>query len=113
MIVENKLEFGYGDIAVGSGCGIITFQSFKPHAEVGSEISGSIEYYGDEIKMHISYEEGNSLIKLLLAIQDKYINKFIFKDYIFDFSYYNKGSIDVCLRHIKSAMERYTFCMAC
>lgn len=113
MIIDNKIMFGYGDIAVGATVDIITFQQFKPPAECGNHVNDNVEFIGEQIILYISHEEYHELNKYLSSVSNKDISVFTFKDYIFDFSNYNKESVIVVKRKLCQAKNLYILALAC
>ena len=114
MIEGKRLKFGYGDICVRSD-GLtrrIIFQQFKSPAECGGNVPEDVEYIGDKIILEFSYEDYCEFSRYLEKVSDKKITNFIFKEYIFDFANFNKESINVCKKHLNSAMQYYFMCMA-
>ena len=114
MIEGNRLKFGYGDICVGSD-GLtqkMSFQQFKPPAKCGDRVSEDVEYIGDEIILQFSYEDYCEFSKKIEQVSNKESTEFLFKGYAFDFTNFNKESIDVCKKHLNSAMRWYFRCMA-
>ena len=115
MIDNNILKFGYGDISVGA-FGLppaITFQQFKPPAKVGSEVGEHVEFIGEKIVIKLNHEDYVELCDLLDQVKNKEILIFDFKDYIFDFTNYNIGSIEVVERHATNSMHWYFATLAC
>ena len=85
MIKQNKFEFGYGDIAVGSDwCGKISFQSIKPPTLVGNSIPDGTEYLDDEVILTLTYEELIMMETLLKDVKNNTSLTFDFKEFIFD-----------------------------
>ena len=114
MINGNRLKFGYGDIVVGSD-GLtqrMSFRQFKPPAKCGDQVLDDVEYIGYEIILKFSYEDYCEFSKKLEQVYNKETTDFIFKGYIFDFANFNKESINVCKKHLNSAMQYYFMCMA-
>lgn len=114
MIEGNRLKFGYGDIAVGSS-GLnqtMRFQQFKPPTICGSSVSDDVEYIGEAITIDLSYKDYCEFNENLNLVSAKIITEFTFKGYIFNFENYNKESINVCKKHLESAMQWYFMCMA-
>ena len=114
MINGNRLKFGYGDICVRSD-GLtqrMSFQQFKPHTECGGNVPEDIEYIGEEVVLQISYEEYCEFNKYFEQVYNKETTEFIFKGYVFDFTNFNEESINVCKKHLNSAMQCYFMCMA-
>ena len=114
MINGNRLKFGYGDICVKSDALTqkMSFQQFKPPAKCGDMISGDVEYIGNEIVFEISYEDYCEFGKYLEQVSNKETVEFYFKGYMFDFTNFNEESINVCKKHLNSAMRWYFMCMA-
>lgn len=114
MIEGNVFKFGYGDICVGAdSTGQISFQQFKPPACCGEYLYGKdIEFIGEKIIIKLSFEESNILYKYLKEVECQKITQFTFKDYIFDFTNYNKESIAVCKRKVQEAVRLLIMCIA-
>lgn len=102
MINENVLEFGYGDIAVGANPAflLLTFQGIKPPHKCGARLNKCIEHIGyTGHPITISFESEKECLEfkeLLTRVENKEIELFEFKSFIFDFSNYNEESIKVC-----------------
>ena len=114
MINGNRLKFGYGDICVKSDALTqkISFQQFKPPAECGYNVPEDVKFIGNEIILEFSYEDYCEFSKYLEQVSDTEITDFIFKGYMFDFANFNEESINVCKKHLNSAMRMYFLCMA-
>ena len=101
MIDGKILKFGYGDIAVGNVGFYMQLTPFKPPVEVGTSCkdlfsNGDIIPIGEVVK--IKFETFNDFTELKCKLEDvcNTIQKsFEFKGYTFDFSNYNKVSIEV------------------
>lgn len=110
MIKDNRIEFGYGDVAVGSCCmGYITFTNIKPPQEVGKDLldEDNIEY-GHSIR--IFEDTAYELLHLVKTVSDN--NRIIeYKGYILDFSNFNQKSLDVVLHNAKNMVN--TMILAC
>ena len=114
MINGNRLKFGYGDICVRSD-GLtrrIIFHQFKPPGACGDKVLDDVKFIGNEIILEFSYENYCEFSKYLEQVSDTEITDFIFKGYIFDFANFNEESINVCKKHLNSAMQYYFMCMA-
>ena len=114
MIEGKRLKFGYGDICVISD-GLtqrMSFQQFKPPEKCGSRVPEDVKFIGNEIILEFSYEDYCEFSKYLEQVSDTEITDFIFKGYIFDFANFNEESINVCKKHLNSAMQYYFMCMA-
>lgn len=114
MIDGNRLKFGYGDICVGANeltCSM-HFQQFKPPAKCGDRVSEDVEFIGEEIVFHFSYDDYCEFSKNLDQIFAKKITEFTFKGYVFDFSNYKEESVNVCREKLNNAMRQYFLCLA-
>lgn len=98
MIKGNTIEFGYGDVVVGvdqfKRCLIIT--NIKPPVACGTkfrkvEDTNDVEF-GESIEI---YEDNlHDIYNLVCTVNEK--NKIVkYKQWIFDFSNYNKESVRV------------------
>ena len=99
MIIENRLIFGYGDIGVGFNNFGLTFTQLKPPAEVGATLNP--EYcskheieFGKEYNLTMNLDDVHELKRMINKVT-KNNCIFEYKGFIFDFSKYNEGSIDV------------------
>lgn len=112
MIDARVVKFGYGTVVVGSYYTELTIQAIKPPQEVGGLLTEDtqVEYIGERIKFPMSkyYHE---LKEKLEAIQGPC--SITFCGYIFDFTNYNRKSIDVILSHAQSAYRNYIRLIAC
>ena len=115
MINKNRIYFGYGDICVGSNSllMVMTFQQFKPPADVGSTVEKDVNFVSEEKVIHFNINNYETFNKLLKQVKNDEIRIFEFDGLIFDFSNYDVSSVDVCIGHFNSAMQQYYFCMAC
>lgn len=117
MIEGNTLKFGYGDIAVSTKGLKLYFTPFKPPVEVGTPCddlfkNGDIEAIGEPIS--IGFSDLKDFTELLKKLKDVDENKvFEFKGYIFDFTNYNKISVEVLERGRKIIYLRYISLSAC
>lgn len=117
MIEGNTLKFGYGDIAVRTTGLKLTLVPFKPPVEVGTHCtklfeSGEIEAIGEPI--HIEFTDFKDFKELQKKLEDVYENKiFEFKGYIFDFTNYNKTSVEIIEYARKFIYTRYLKLSAC
>lgn len=108
MINDKILQFGYGDIAVGSldfkQC--ITFQMIKPPQECGCEINKDAELLGEQIYIKIwDYNDYSVLNKLLSDAKDYPTQRiFNFKGYTFDFTNFSTESIRAVTGQLKHAV---------
>ena len=115
MITENIIKFGSGDIGVGLGCQIITFQQIKPPKQCGERFAfEDVEFVSHKISIEISdICEYAYLHSLLQQINDKEINSFEFKGYIFDFTEFNEQSVNVVKSKLDACMRLYMLALAC
>lgn len=116
MINANRLEFGYGDIAVGSYpiTQELTFTGFRPPGVPGeSLVDKDIEILTETIKIHITLDSYSELKKKLRGILDRRYVIFGFEGYTFDFSNYNEGSVKACIHNLDNAISNYIFLLAC
>ena len=116
MINGNRLEFGYGDIAVGSYplTQELTFTGFRPPATPGeSLVDKDLELLTETIKIHIDHYLYGELKEKLQGILDRRYVIFGFEGYTFDFSNYNEESVKVCICNLDNAMLNYIFLLAC
>lgn len=112
---ENIIKFGYGDICVGAdACGrAMIFQRFKSPINCGDTVNlESVELIGKEIVIKINAKDYREFNELLLKVETKKLDKFVFKDYIFDFTNYNEKSIEVCKEKSNEAMRLYLLALA-
>lgn len=114
MIKGNTIYFGYGDVGVGSDylIGCMIFTNIKPPQEIGSKLGEKIKNNEPEIgKELVVYEkECYDLLNVFKTVTED--NKIVkYKEYTFDFSNYNIGSINVCLRHANNTVN--TMLLAC
>ena len=65
------------------------------------------------ITFDISIDDFYELEKQLNKVKSREIVEFEFKDYIFDFSMYNKESIEVVRTDLYKSMEDFIICFAC
>ena len=115
MINCNKLEFGYGDIAVGfkRHSSSLIFQNIKPPVKCGSNVNDvDVEYIGDKIIISLNFKSYKNLLKLLTEVENKIQSRFEFEEYIFDFTNYNIESINAIRYCSNEAMKFYLLAMA-
>lgn len=116
MIKGNTLYFGSGDIVVSSNSWCysaeVGFTNIKLPCKCGDtitkEIERNIEFY-DSISITL---EDYELYNLLCNV-DENNTIFIYKDYIFDFTNFNKESVRVCKDGVKNALLAYQLTLAC
>ena len=116
MINGNQLKFGYGDIGVYADEMLqrIHFQNIKPPQECGSCVNTKdVKFIGDTISIDLCYNSYKELMKLLTAVESKEITTFEFEGYVFDFTNYNKKSIDVCKSKARLAISLNILALAC
>lgn len=96
MIVENKIKFGYGSVAVGADrtMRILTLEYIEPPAPVGSQLKN--DDYKNRTKLgkvrFCFKEDMRELRTELKSVSAE--NPFIeFRGYIFDFSNFNPDSV--------------------
>lgn len=117
MIEGNTLKFGYGDIAVNTKGLKLRFIPFKPPVEVGTHCAdlfknGDIEAIGEPIS--IKFSDLKDFTELLKKLKDVDENKvFEFKGYVFDFTNYNKTSVEILECGRKIIYSRYIELSAC
>lgn len=114
MIKCKTLYFGYGDIGVGSNSLMqtILFVNIKPPQECGEvipkEVIKDIDF-GDKIIINL---DDYDLYNLFCSVNEN--NRIIkYKDYIFDFTNYNNGSIQACKDGCKNALYLYQLSLGC
>lgn len=112
MIIDNRICFGYGDIATGVSFSSLTLTYFKPPQEIGSKVSINAEVLAPTINIHLSYDECNELLVQLDLITKENCTIEI-KDYILDFSNFNQGSVDVVKKKVTALRSNLSFCYAC
>lgn len=115
MINGNRIQFGYGDIAVTADLfGRIELQQIKPPQECGSRVKWeAVEEKGECIRVGSNY---NDLVKLraqLKQVEEQKCVEFEFDGYVFDFTNYNVKSVQVCLKHVDRAIGFIMRLMAC
>jgi len=112
MIKGNTLYFGTGDILVGSNdLGYMNFENIKPPQEIGKTITKEI-YSGLEIGLNLEIWEDNihELYELFKTVNEN--NRVVkYKDYTFDFTNYNQGSVNVCRKFSYRTVN--IMCLAC
>lgn len=116
MINGNQLKFGYGDIGVYANEILqqIHFHHIEPPQECGSYVNTKdVKFIGDAISIDLCYNSYKELMKLLTAVESKEITTFEFKGYVFDFTNYNKKSIEVCKSKAKLAISLNILAFAC
>lgn len=117
MIIENRLLFGYGDIGVGFNTFGLTFTQLKPPVEIGATLDP--EYcdkygveFGKEYSLPMKLEEVHELErKINIVTKENCV--FEYKGFIFDFSRYNEGSIDVVIKKLKNPPLLFLLPYAC
>lgn len=122
-IKNNILHFGYGDINVGHSLYTLIFRGFKPPIEVGTHISkeviqeNNIEwltemFYLDlrDIQEILTFE---NLLKQIIENGGENFIQFKFKDFTFDFSNYNKKSVEVILLQLAVVRNNLLQVIAC
>ena len=116
MINGNILYFGYGDIAVRTQFlfNEIQFQQFKPPQEIGTYVEyDKVEWIGECVKFELNEEECVWWVKKLQKVLDRDTNAFEFKGYVFDFSNYNRKSVDVVVKNIYKIYNNLLTIVAC
>ena len=115
MIDRNRIKFGYGDIAITPHplTQRIEFREIYPQ-KIASKVIYKKSFKDKEgITFDISIDDFYELEKQLNKVNSKEIVEFEFKDYIFDFSMYNKESIEVVRTDLYKSMEDFIICFAC
>ena len=116
MIERKVLKFGYGDIVVGGHpvTQEISFQQIKSCAKCGEYPKlDDTELVGECIRIKIEYKDYLKLKEKLASVKSRKISKFKFKGYTFDFTNYNKESVNVCIQASGRAINLYQLALAC
>lgn len=115
MIKGNIIEFGYGDVAVGSSrlMKFVDFTNIKPPLECGERITTEMEKdleFGESIRI---YEDGIwDIYSLMKTISEN--NRIVkYKEYTFDFSNYNEKSVKTVKEHLYNVIMGDILCLAC
>lgn len=107
MIKGNVIEFGYGDVLVGSNPMLDIFRvtSIKPPQEIGAVIDSSEDNgveYNETIIINVDYSL--DLYRIIKSVNEN--NRVVkYKEWIFDFTNYNQTSVDVVLKHAMHAVN--------
>lgn len=121
MIDTNSktIYFGHGDILIVSGTGsIITFYEIKDNLEPGQKLNPeqaetylepSTKYIGMWFK---NLDELMEFKRQLTELDQNASTSFEYKGYTFDFSTYNKASIEALYTHIDKARLHFICLMA-
>lgn len=113
MIEGKMIKFGYGDVAVGGRLGVITFTDIKPPQEVGSTLKEKDVDIYEIVEIKAEYQEFENLYNELKN-NNWELNKLInFKDYVLDFTKYNKKSIYVIQKMLLNSLGISQLCLAC
>lgn len=119
--VDNKiLYFGYGDIRVSNKNSLgICFKEFVPPVEVGTVLTdefiyeNGIEFTTDWQTLYLTnFKELCELEQLLKQVEMQDILKFTFKDFTFDFTNYNKKSVEIVLSNLAVVRNSLLMCYA-
>lgn len=117
MIIENRLLFGYGDIGVGFDNFGLTFTQLKPPAEIGATLNP--EYctkygieFGKEYKLPLNLE-GVHELKSKINMVTRENCMFEYEGFIFDFSRYNDGSVEVVKKKLENPPLFFLLPYAC
>lgn len=115
MIDSKILKFGYGDIIVTGNCVLqqLSFQQNKTPCEIGEEDDEKLEGIGEKVCFTITRDDYIELLNNLNKVNLHEISEFTFRDYVFDFSNYNKKSVGVCKRQLNYATYCYFSSLAC
>lgn len=118
--IEHKiLKFGYGDIEIGSYSVGLKFRGIKPPVEVGSVLSDKfISEHNIEPMTTWMYLRFKSLQELLNFEQllnqvDVKFTSFTYAGITFDFTNYNKKSINAVLNHLGFVRQNLLYVVAC
>lgn len=114
MIKDNKLLFGYGTIAVSYTSFGLKFTEIKPPQEIGSDCNKGIKdgsiIETNRIDLFLTVGEALTLAQILSQVDHS--NSIIkFKDLIFDFTKFDRGSINVILKAIDKLCDSIFFLM--
>lgn len=118
MIEGKTIKFGYGDIIVSSrACSAsLVFTYVKPPFEIGYSLTEE-DYHNSELldSIEIKFLDLNkaSKFKSLLDNIDEKNTIIEFDNYIFDFSNYNKESVNVVKRGHERLITSLLMCYAC
>ena len=114
--IENKvIKFGYGDVQIGFSLNMLIFTWLKTPVEVGSPINKdmNIELLSEPIKFEFNEIEELAKFKRLVESINENNLLFTYKDYTFDYSKYNKESINVLLNNIQRLLNVLIIPTAC
>jgi hypothetical protein len=110
VIVNNKLVFGYGDIAVGQHwCGL-AFTQIKPPTEIGSSIHRDDSSLDKETERKIVIRPCD--IDILGRLLDSVTNDnpvFKFNGFIFDFTLFNQESVNAVRRKLRTLSDELLY----
>lgn len=116
MIKGNRIEFGYGDVLVGFHAFGFRVENVKPPLEVGQKVTPS-EFKNYDISNQIiiplnGLEDLNELCGLIKSVTEN--NRIVeFNSYVFDFSNYNKKSVEVVLNVLNKPHPMWLMTLAC
>jgi hypothetical protein len=117
MVINNRIKFGYGTVAVGSDiwCGYFKVQTIHPPREPGTLITEEykVEYLGKPVLIPIDTVAYEELYANFERVRSREISEFTYAGYVFDFNEYNEESVKVCVEHLKRAFYSYSICLAC
>ena len=121
MIKGNIIKFGYGDILVGCYCNVdddwdkfnLHLTSIKPPQEIGESVIGKEYDILEDLFISANSEEIFRLRGILSEIFQSSSKVINFKNYVLDFTEYNKKSVDVVIRATDQAIQMYMRPLAC
>lgn len=113
MINNKTIHFGYGTIWITTAINQICFSHIKEQYECGDAVNPDNTSVIQTIRFTFTYEEFIKFEELIRKVLDKEILSFEFKNYIFDFSKWNVGSVYSCLQSIDCIRQMYLVPLAC
>lgn len=121
MIKGNIIKFGYGDILVGCYNNIddnwdkfsLHLTAIKPPQEIGESVVGKEYDILEDLNIIANSEEIFRLRCVLSEIFQSGSKVINFKDYVLDFTEYNKKSVEVAIRATDQAIQMYMRPLAC
>lgn len=116
MIKGNKIEFGYGDVLVGFKAYGLSIENVKPPLEVGQKVTPS-EFKDYDISNTTiiplnGLDDLNKLCELIKSVtEDNPVVEFC--GYVFDFSNYNRKSVEVVINALNNPHPMWMMALAC
>lgn len=118
MIKGNRIEFGYGDVLCGVNNIGVDYTNVKPPLEIGTCIKDTgleLEHFeiGKQVVIPLhGLEDLNELCRLIKSVTED--NPVVeFGGYVFDFSNYNRKSVEVVLKTLNKPHPMWMMTLAC